>query len=379
MTVTASAPGKLILLGEYAVLDGVPALVAAVDRRATVRLEPRGDGRIRVRAADLDIDVAGRLDGPAPLWDADAATARRLHLVTQVIEAAARRADLPGFEATLSTAAFFDSPGVKLGLGSSAALTVALAAALAAHAGQRQPELPELVALHRALQGGVGSGADIGAAVTGGVSVYTTGIPGQPSPPPRREASPQPRHEPPPPPQPRSVPIVLPAALTWQVVFTGRSTSTAAMLAALATWRAANPAGYRPHLAALHQAMEAALAAAGRADTPALLAAIDSYASALDGLGAAAGLDIVSADHRRLRNLAADCGVIYKPSGAGGGDIGLAFSGDSGHSCAFRRAVSGAGYRMIDMAVDPVGSLVTNDVTNDVTNGVINGGAAHGG
>ena len=34
----ARAPGKLFLLGEYAVLDGCPAVVAAVDRYVTVGL-----------------------------------------------------------------------------------------------------------------------------------------------------------------------------------------------------------------------------------------------------------------------------------------------------------------------------------------------------
>ena len=36
----ASAPGKLILVGEYAVLAGAPAISAAVNIRATARLQP---------------------------------------------------------------------------------------------------------------------------------------------------------------------------------------------------------------------------------------------------------------------------------------------------------------------------------------------------
>jgi phosphomevalonate kinase len=35
MTVHARAPGKVVVLGEYAVLDGAPALVLAVDRYCT--------------------------------------------------------------------------------------------------------------------------------------------------------------------------------------------------------------------------------------------------------------------------------------------------------------------------------------------------------
>ncbi|MDH3305214.1 MAG: hypothetical protein OEM92_08415, partial [Gammaproteobacteria bacterium] len=40
----ASAPGKLVLCGEYAVLDGAPAVCMAVDRRATVTVTD-ADGR----------------------------------------------------------------------------------------------------------------------------------------------------------------------------------------------------------------------------------------------------------------------------------------------------------------------------------------------
>src|SRR6185295_6471595 len=49
-TLVARAPGKLFLLGEYAVLDGAPAIVAAVDRFIEVRLTPRTVRTVRITA-----------------------------------------------------------------------------------------------------------------------------------------------------------------------------------------------------------------------------------------------------------------------------------------------------------------------------------------
>jgi mevalonate kinase len=40
MTIVASAPGKAVLLGEYIVLDGAPALVMACERRCRAVIGP---------------------------------------------------------------------------------------------------------------------------------------------------------------------------------------------------------------------------------------------------------------------------------------------------------------------------------------------------
>lgn len=342
--VEASAPGKLILLGEYAVLDGAPAIVMAVGRRAKVRLalSPEAPaGEIRVHAPDLGVTASARLtaDG-APRWPDDE-TAEALRLVTTVFTALAewrrdraRAADsvIPGradaLDIHLDTAEFFETPGRKTGLGSSAALTVALAGALAAWYGEPSPTLTGLVAAHRALQGGRGSGADIGAALTGGIIVY-------------RGADTV---------TPTAQPTRLPPGLHYVCVFTGRSASTADALARLADWRQSEPKAYRQALARLAETAEAGAAALMAADPDALLAAVAEYGMRLDALGGAAGIDIVSDDHRRLRNAATGCGVIYKSSGAGGGDIGIGISRDADHIEAFRRAATGLGYRIIDLS-----------------------------
>lgn len=108
MRIRASAPGKLVLIGEYGVLRGGPALVAAVDRRAEVSLEPGAAG-IRVTAPQLGLEGTPVEADP------------RLRLAA---------ACLDGFsgEVCIDTGALHQD-GHKLGLGSSAAVCVALCAA----------------------------------------------------------------------------------------------------------------------------------------------------------------------------------------------------------------------------------------------------------
>ncbi|MFC7154756.1 mevalonate kinase [Halomarina halobia] len=55
MTVS-SAPGKLYLFGEHAVVYGEPAVGCAIDRRARVTVERRDDDRLQVEARDLTLD-----------------------------------------------------------------------------------------------------------------------------------------------------------------------------------------------------------------------------------------------------------------------------------------------------------------------------------
>lgn len=55
MKITVSAPGKVTLFGEHAVVYGKPALVSAIDRRLYVCMEERNDSCVKVSALDLEI------------------------------------------------------------------------------------------------------------------------------------------------------------------------------------------------------------------------------------------------------------------------------------------------------------------------------------
>ena len=133
MRIAASAPGKLVLLGEYAVLEGAPALVLAVNRRATATLRPAAGRDWEIASPTLGIEARLRFGGSTPAWMGTAAP--ELAWVGTVMERAPGIARVPACRVELETDRFYlahRGTRHKLGLGSSAALTVALLGALVA-------------------------------------------------------------------------------------------------------------------------------------------------------------------------------------------------------------------------------------------------------
>jgi phosphomevalonate kinase len=140
---------------------------------------------------------------------------------------------------------------------------------------------------------------------------------------------------------PTVVPLALPPDLHWAALYTGGSTSTGGFLQRLSAWRSRRPAAFAQHrqaLAALAQSGGDALAAGRSAD---FCGAAADYGLALRALGEAAGIDIVSAVHRDLARLAGEHAVAYKPSGAGGRDLGVAFADDPERLADFCTAAAG--------------------------------------
>jgi phosphomevalonate kinase len=265
VTIIASAPGKVVLSGEYAVLDGAAAVCAAVNRRAVVKLDESLDGQCHV----LTPGFSGE---------------DRFSIVDAVCGGSR-----PSLSIELDTRSFSEE-GHKIGIGSSAALTVALVAAL----GKSDDVFVKALLAHSELQDGAGSGDDVAAAAHGGLFEYEM--------------------------RTRSVSrISWPEGLAWRLLWSGSSVSTAAKLAKLAK-HAGCPSRSELGLAANR------IAEAWRTgDADEVLTEYVSYIGALRQFSVDHDLGIFDAGHEQLTEAAMLSDLVYKPAGAGGGDIGILF------------------------------------------------------
>jgi phosphomevalonate kinase len=345
MELIASAPAKLVLLGDYAVLEGARALVLAVDRRANVRIVPREDGACGVYAPDLGIHDARALIGPDGIWQwqCDEASRVRLTLVDHVWHGLLNEGLAPvsgqGFDLHLDTSGFFHTDGVsKLGLGSSAALTVALASALATHAGHgdamldRTQWMRRLLHMHGNWQGGRGSGVDVAASVAGGLIAYQLAGPAR---------------------EPTYAPVST-EGLHCLFVWSGQSVSTSDSLRRLAQWRQDHANEYASHMNELGTVSAAAIDALEQRRVSSFIGLPKDYALGLQRFGAACGLEIYSPAQKQLADMASGTDVSYKPCGAGG-DFGVVFAEDQERLATFERVIVLAGMHVVPLGLDSRG------------------------
>lgn len=158
MLFKASAPGSLMLLGEYAVLQGKNAIVCAVDKRMHVALMPREDNKIIISSA------LGQLE-------TDLATLKVVPPFQFVLTALKKFLKKMPSGCDIEIISEFSH---QIGFGSSAAVTVATLSAISHWLNLSLSEL-ELVRTARAIireVQGLGSGADVAACVFGGVIAY---------------------------------------------------------------------------------------------------------------------------------------------------------------------------------------------------------------
>ena len=300
MATIVSAPGKLMIAGEYAVLEGAEAVVAAVSRRAYAEF-----------AADADQPLSPEVVGA---------------------RAAAERKTGPVQGALSIDVSELQDNGRKLGLGSSAAAAAAAAGAVFAAHGHdvNAPSVREQI-LAAALEGHRtiaphGSGADVAAAVLGGFVRF------------RRLGDGVETHA-----------LPWPAALEPVVVWTGTPVRTSDMLVRVRALADHDPAMYRTRMRALADQADQLISALIAGDLPGVLDGTHGYGTAMGELGQAAGITVLTEATDRVRALARACGGAAKPSGAGGGDVAIALFSSGESAEAFRGRCAGQSFEILSL------------------------------
>lgn len=305
--IEVSAPGKLMLLGEHAVVYGRPCLVTAVDRRLVVGIEKTHGGK------------SGKISIDAP-------QVNDTRFVERALEIGLRNWHMRQSGLRVVTESPFSG---KYGFGSSAAAVVATLAALAFLFG-RKPRKRELFDLAYqvvlAVQG-VGSGFDVAAAIFGGTLYFIGG--GQ-----------------------KIEELKTKTALPLVVGYTGMKSSSVQLIQEVARKRELYPERVSRIFTAIARLVEEGKRAYLTGDWEKMGKLMDFNQEYLRDLG-------VSSPKLEELILAAKKAGAWgaKLSGAGGGDCMIALA-SSGTRQAVRKAITEAGGEVIDVSPNAEGARV---------------------
>ena len=364
-SVVSWAPGKLYIAGEYAVVEpGHQAVLVTVDRFITVRVTPCSPAGGNAGTISSRRYAAGCLpwrrrpqDGMAEAVEGDddyVVSAIRV-VEALVVQGGGR---LRSFDLGI-VSELDEADGRKLGLGSSAAVTVATVRAVA---GLYSLSLDDLSVYKLAMLASdavqpIGSGGDIAAsAVTGWVDYAS----------PDRVWLRRARQRA----QARDstgdllesdwpglclrrLPV---PSVALQVGWTGAPASTPALVAGVQAGSRGADDVYSSFLRASQDTLASLTTAIEDDDAGQVMSAITRNRVLLVQLGRISGRVIETPELTRLVEIAREHGAAAKSSGAGGGDCGIALCPTDTDLTALRAAWRAAGIRPLDLSVHAHGS-----------------------
>lgn len=288
------APGKVVLVGEYAALADGSTVEAAFGCYAKAQFIPQMDS-VMTLVSEIIEQVRAELAEVAPA--------------------------LPPGSVLLTNADFRGVGPMAAGLGGSAALAVAAVGAVLESLGlaleARKPLVFRIAdAARRGTQGYSGAGSDTAAATYGGL--IRTG-PSQAG-------------------QRQLVPLAPPSGLRLVVFAAGPSLPPAQVVQALERFAREDSVSFLEAVAKLRTFAQLFLDEATAGQATAAIAAAGRYGEVFQGLCVAAQAPIMTPAFQQAAELAREYGGMAKPTGAGGGEIGVALFATPEASQRFRQA-----------------------------------------
>ena len=221
-----------------------------------------------------------------------------------------------------------DASGIKYGLGSSAAVVTAVVASILWKCFQEPPSkalIFKLASIAHVTTQGNGSGADIAASCYGGFLKYTSFQANWLITEYENMSSIRTLVE-------KDWPYLsiekftLPKSIYFYVGWTGKAASTAKLVDEILKLKSKNLGFYQTFLEKSEKAVQLIFHGLKNRDTSSLLKGIEINRRCLKELGTIANVDIETDKLKILIEIAKQYGAAGKPSGAGGGDCGIAFA-----------------------------------------------------
>ncbi|WP_253291516.1 phosphomevalonate kinase [Virgibacillus proomii] len=319
-------PGKLMVAGEFAVLQpNQHLIVMAVDRYVYATIDHSKKNYLHLLDFQLETTWEYK-DNRIVVASDDSRTKFVEEAMTVAVNYLRERGyEVPPFQLSIKSE-LDDESGVKYGLGSSAAVVTSVITAILNRFLPSTPSpklIYQLASISHVLTQGNGSGADVAASSYGGFLNYSSFQADW------LQAAYQ---------ESRSLtellerdwtyaslePVTLPNSIYLCIGWTGKPASTKKLVDELMQLKTKNPDKFSTFLSQSEQAVNKVLQGMKENKTEILLEGIKENRQALASVGRHANVDIETSLLTKLCDLAEAYGGAGKPSGAGGGDCGIA-------------------------------------------------------
>ena len=310
-SIKVSIPGKIVISGEYAVLYGASAIVSSLNQRAAITIKNSNKQHNIFVTSGLESNFPFIIDDDANIiWlDLDpGAYGLLLKHAFNILKPKLKEK----LSITVDSSEFFQTTrdGVihKLGIGSSAAVSVGITEALSHYqAVSTSPKklLNQANSIHQAMEGKQGSGIDITCSFAdqgviecnkNSVKNHTWSI------------------------------LNWPKDLYLKVLITRHGASTKQQIINYKKARNLYPKEFKIALDQFLEITESISIAWKSEDVNLIIDLLTNYYANIKRLDKIGDIGIYTPMHTEIQNIASRHNVFYKPSGAGGGDIGLALS-----------------------------------------------------
>jgi len=357
-----SAPGKLFLSGEWAILElGNPGIVAAVNKRVYVEIEENNE--LSIKLDDFNIEINAEFKNNQLIWKRKPSDYETniLKFVKSAIETTLNYLNKynPFKLRTYSEISVININGKKekIGFGSSAASVVATVSGILALNGFniRKKEVKDIIyklstIAHYFVQEKVGSGFDIAASTYGGIFVYKRFDPNWLI----KEL--------------KKLSLKDIIKKDWPGLFienleilenlnllvgwTKKSALTSNMIKQMNLFKEKNPKEYHRIYKKIADLVNELILAWKHKNEKEILKLIRKNEELLRELTNKSGVNIETKELRKLSEIANNLGAAGKLSGAGGGDCGIAICFDKNIAEKVKSAWKTAGFYLIDTDID---------------------------